>query len=170
MEIEAHSKKKALTGIVVIVFAFAVFRYGFRPTTDPSGDRSLSDPLGEVGSSSTETSTTNTMNNGATLAPVPVSKEKTVTTASEYDSPAGKEKVGFTVIVDDSGMITRADVDVLGSHQKSIEYQSKFANSIGSTIQGKKLADLSHVDTVGGASLTTNAFNIALDALKKQLQ
>lgn len=94
-------------------------------------------------------------------------KELTVTTS--YKSPAADEKVGFTLVVDEDGVITDAKTEVLTTQPISIERQTKFAEGLPAAVKGKKLSELTKIDRVGGSSLTTGAFNAALKDLKAQL-
>lgn len=93
---------------------------------------------------------------------------KVVQLETEYPSPAGPEKVGFALTLDDSGVITKADTTVMAKAPISVTRQEKFKAEIATAVVGKKLADLEKVDRVGGSSLTTNAFNDALAKLKAQ--
>lgn len=115
------------------------------------------------------TKPTDTMMKAATPSPMAeVKTGKTVQLETEYQSPAGPEKVAFALTVDDSGVITKADTTVMGKAPISVVRQEKFKAELGTAVVGKKLADLSKVDRVGGSSLTTGAFNEALAKLKAQ--
>ncbi len=87
---------------------------------------------------------------------------------TSYVSPAGEEKVSFTLTVDGQGTITDAQTGVLAKSPISKMRQNSFAKDLPSALVGKKLADLSSIDRVGGSSLTTGAFNKALAELKAQ--
>lgn len=95
--------------------------------------------------------------------------EKKLSTKSSYTSPAGMEDVGFDVVVDKEGVITGATVEAMTDNQISKMRQEAFGQALPQVIVGKKLQDLSHIDTIGGSSLTTGAFNEALTSLKSQL-
>lgn len=62
-----------------------------------------------------------------------------------------------------------ADVDIVGHPFTTIskKHQDAFAEAIGDVVIGKPLAGLS-VDTVAGASWTTEAFNAALDVAREE--
>jgi hypothetical protein len=77
--------------------------------------------------------------------------------------------VGFTLVVDNNGVITDAQTEVMGVAPTSKMRQESFAKELPKVVVGKKLADLTKVDRVGGSSLTTGAFNAALAKLKAQL-
>lgn len=94
---------------------------------------------------------------------------KEVSTETTYNTPAGEEKVGFTLLLDDAGVITEAKVDELGKAPISKVRQAAFAKDITAAVKGKKLSELTKIDRVGGSSLTTGAFNQALTELKTQI-
>jgi len=94
---------------------------------------------------------------------------KRVTADAEYDSPGGLDLVGFTLDVDATGTIQAIQVEKKIANPESTKYQQSFANAIPAVVVGKKLAELTDLDVVGRASLTTDAFNQALPALKQQL-
>ncbi len=95
--------------------------------------------------------------------------EKTANIVAKYDSPAGEEQVGFSLVVNKEGIITSAKTDVLGKAPASKMRQEAFSKEMSSALVGKKLADLSNIDRLGGSSLTTGAFNKSLSALKSQV-
>ncbi len=86
-----------------------------------------------------------------------------------YGSPAGPEAVGFTLTVDANGVVIAADTTVKAGDSESIKYQERFQKELPGVIVGKKLSDLTSIDRVGRASLTTAAFNTSLSQLKAQL-
>lgn len=115
------------------------------------------------------TKPTNTMMKAAApsqMAEVQTGKVTQVET--EYQSPAGPEKVAFVLTLDDSGTITKADTTIMAKAPISVTRQEKFKAELPTVVVGKKLADLTKLDRVGGSSLTTNAFNDALAKLKAQ--
>lgn len=115
------------------------------------------------------TKPTESMMKAAAPAPVAeVKSGKTVQLETEYQSPAGPEKVAFSLEVDAAGTIVAANTTVLGKAPTSIMRQEKFKAELPAAVVGKKLADLTQLDRVGGSSLTTGAFNAALDKLKAQ--
>ncbi len=51
----------------------------------------------------------------------------------------------------------------------STKWQQNFAENLPAAVKGKKLSELSSIDKVAGASLTTAAFNQSLAQLKAQM-
>ena len=91
---------------------------------------------------------------GVTATPVVVTRKETVT----YQIPPGDEFVEFDVTVTD-GIITAvtSTTKAPADHAISIKLQDAFAKEIAEKAIGKKAKDLD-LDVVGGASLTTAAF------------
>ncbi|MBW7955329.1 hypothetical protein H3C66_01205 [Patescibacteria group bacterium] len=114
---------------------------------------------------STAPATSDTTESTHTLAP----GEQMVSVETSYMSPGGEEQVGFTLFVDEEGVITAAETNVLGKSPTTVMRQKSFAAELPTVVTGKKLSELSDVDRVGGSSLTTGAFNKALTELKAQL-
>lgn len=88
-----------------------------------------------------------------TTPAMPVTRTETVT----YASPANpQDPVEFSVTVTD-GIITAASATPKSDHEISKKLQTAFAAEVGAKVVGMKAADLD-VDAIGGASLTTGAF------------
>ena len=104
-----------------------------------------------------------------TVTVTPTGDEKSLSAKTHYNNPAGGDDVAFTVVVDKNGVITDAKTQVLAIHGISEARQKSFADSLPAVVVGKKLADLTSLDRVGGSSLTTNAFNSVLPDLKAKL-
>lgn len=91
-----------------------------------------------------------------TVAPVILSRTEVVSYNSP--SPDGMVEVEFSVTVSD-GVITAAAAVPKAGKQASDYNQANFAKELSASVVGKKAADLD-VDAIGGASLTTAAFEI----------
>ena len=113
-------------------------------------------------------------------APTPVAKvtspeipakatTKKISLNTSYKSPAGMEDVGFVLNMDASGVVSSAEAIIHATNRESVKYQTSFRDNFNAAIVGKKLSDLSSVDRVGKASLTTGAFNASLSKLKAQI-
>lgn len=86
-----------------------------------------------------------------------------------YESPGGVEENIFHITID-KGSIANVNVEVKTNIAASIEYQQDFAKEIGKKVVGKKLSEIANIDTISGASLTTKAFNDALQKLKLEVK
>ena len=155
------SKKSAfllvlLVGVVGVIIKFIL---------DPFGKD------GRMGVPKTETPSKKESAIPSPQAPAafPTSQVKQVTANTSYGSPAGPEEVGFTLGLDANEVIVSADTTVKAADQASTSFQESFKANLSSVVVGKKLSDLSSIDKVGKASLTTNAFNQALAQMKSQL-
>ena len=90
----------------------------------------------------------------------------TVTTTYVAPSRTTHEVTATVQILND--VITEAKINYGGeAHQTSSQYQSRFSQSYQSEVVGKKLDSIS-LTRVGGASLTTGAYNQALTQVKTQ--
>ena len=90
---------------------------------------------------------------GATVAPQAFTRTETVA----YKTPAEeKDLVEFSVTVTD-GVITAASAISKSQNEISQKMQTSFAGEVSKKVVGMKAKDL-NVDAIGGASLTSAAF------------
>lgn len=87
-----------------------------------------------------------------TAAPQTLTRKETV----GYKSPGGDDTIEFDVTVTD-GIITSASATALATNDGSKYNQGNFVKALSAAVVGKKAKDLD-VDAIGGASLTTAAF------------
>ncbi len=106
----------------------------------------------------TSQKTTPTVTVSQTDTPAPQNNAKTTTKTISYRTPSHQwpTSTAFSVTIED-GIITDASATFLSGDHEDRQYQSRFSRQIASTVVGKKASNLS-LDTVGGASLTTEAF------------
>ncbi len=135
------------------VFAFALIMSACTATTPTAAPESAMESENEPAAAAAESESMTTE----------------VRTTTNYVSPAGPEDVSFILMVDSEGVITEAKTEVLGKAPISIQRQESFAAELPAAIVGKKLAELTTIDRVGGSSLTTGAFNAVLLELQAQL-
>lgn len=88
----------------------------------------------------------------ASVAPTVITRTEVVT----YQSPAGLDPVEFSVTVTD-GVITAASATPKSTNEISTKLQTAFGADVSAKAVGQKAKDLD-LDVVGGASLTTAAF------------
>lgn len=98
-----------------------------------------------------------------------VSISKTVSTTIHFNVPKEHtDTLTVTATVKD-GIITSINYSQNSSNRESEQYYSRFVRSFSSSeVVGKKIDDVS-LSRVGGASLTTSAFNKALSSLSQQI-
>lgn len=87
-------------------------------------------------------------------APVVITRKETLSYA--VPAPGTADSIEFDVTVTD-GVITRAAAVGKADHEYSKGWQGKFVAELSSKVVGKMAKDLK-VDAIGGASLTTAAF------------
>ncbi len=94
---------------------------------------------------------------GAVAAPAtPVTFTRKETVTYKVPAPGTADSIEFDVTVTD-GIITAASAISKGEHEYSKNWQGKFVAQVSGSVVGKKAKDLK-VDAIGGASLTTAAF------------
>ena len=94
---------------------------------------------------------------------------KKIETVATHQTPAGEERIGFWLEVDESGVIVSAAAQVMSENETSKWSHKSFAYGFPRVIVGKKLSELSAIDRIGSSSLTTEAFNASIDELQAQL-
>lgn len=93
-----------------------------------------------------------------TAPKAPVGTVTSSTQTISYNTPGGNAQVSFTLAKDSQGIIQSVSASKVSGDSTSTAYISMFASSISSAAVGKNVDTLS-LGAVGGASLTTNAFN-----------
>jgi hypothetical protein len=105
----------------------------------------------------------------ATSAPVvaPASSASVTKTAEiDFNVPDGyTEKLKVSITTDASGKITDANITLDPNNRESQKYASRFESAYKTEVVGKPISGLK-LSRIGGASLTTAAFNKSLSQLK----
>ena len=141
--------------------AGALFFGGDSTTVPSSGSSLVSDSTSSTDASSTgsdQTSTTTTPTTG-TYA------DGTYTASASYRVPHGYSNSIRTNLTVKDGTVTAVDVQNDASDRESESYIDWFEQELESEVVGKSLADLSP-SRIGGASLTTDAFDQTLDTIR----
>jgi uncharacterized protein with FMN-binding domain len=99
-----------------------------------------------------QTGSTSTQATVTPVSPVALVHDEVVS----YDTPAGKDLIRLRVSVTD-GLITSVVITPQAESDISRQFQESFAKDISAKSIGKKAKDLK-LDAIGGASLTTTAF------------
>lgn len=96
-------------------------------------------------------------------------KPKEVSAVVTYEVPGEKfDTLRFVVKLDDAGAID--EIRTLDAETNEIpEKKKEFNDEVNVILKGKKLSELAKIDKVGKSTLTTDAFNEALDKLKAEL-
>jgi hypothetical protein len=93
-------------------------------------------------------------------------KNANYSATTNYNAPGRTNHIVAVNLTVANDIVTAVSVAYSGDHSgESSQYQKRFSGSYQSQVVGKKLADIS-LSRVGGASLTTKAFNNALAEIK----
>lgn len=138
-------KGTLLVGVLVIVVTVLFYRYAvnvFVPYRDnkQSGDQ----PMAQV------------------------AQKKEVSAVTKFQVPGKEDTVRFIVTLDEQGSVSAVRAEDVETGQSN-KYLDEFSEGLIVVIKGKKMSELTAVDRIGKSSLTTDAFNGALDQLKSQL-
>lgn len=100
------------------------------------------------------------------LAESPWTKNNNLlTTQLTYDSPGDLEKNTISISLDKNNFITSFEMTIETKNDVSIAYQKQFISELKETIIGKTASEIAQIDTISGASLTTQAFTNAFSQL-----
>lgn len=108
----------------------------------------------------TTTQTANTTTQNTTANSNTVSSQETT-----YNSPWGQDSILVSLVLDTDKKITDVNVKYNASNHESQEYMNKFDKWIKSAVVGKTIAE-AKVSNINWASLTSAAFNNALDTIQ----
>jgi hypothetical protein len=93
-------------------------------------------------------------------------EHQTLTELVTFAYPGGEHNVAFNIVVDENGVIQSiAGADVDPENQGRI---ADFVTSVNEMLVGKELSELEELDKVGGASLTTAAFNESIAKMQSK--
>ncbi len=99
-------------------------------------------------------------------AEAPAGEYRTVSDTVSFEYPGGTHTIEFVFTVDDDGIIERVNgADIDPDNQGRI---ADFVALVNEAVVGQSLAELPPQSKVGSASLTTAAFNEAVDAVQAQ--
>lgn len=90
-------------------------------------------------------------------------KDSLFTTKLSYSTPAGTELNTLSIGVEDD-TVTSFSMSIETKNDVSIAYQKKFVTEIEKIIIGKPVSQIAQLDTIAGATITTQAFT---DAFKQ---
>jgi uncharacterized protein with FMN-binding domain len=127
-------------------------------TSQVASTTSSATPATSASATTTDTSTTSssTVSSGY--------KDGTYSSTITYSVPKGATNTLAVTLSISGGKITVVDTANTIEDRESQEYVDSFSSRISSSVVGTTISD-AYVGRVGGASLTSNAFNNALDAI-----
>ena len=120
---------------------------------------------GSEESSSASSSAQSSSSSSSSASESSAYRDGTYDVSSSY-GPIREDSIDVHLTVSD-GEVTAVDVDGHPANGISRKHQEAFAKAISGVVVGKPLKGL-HVDTVAGASWTTEAFNKALDVARQE--
>ena len=138
----------------ILVGAFIVIQYQQTTYNSSLNFNPTSNNQANLGLSSTDQNKS-VANNGLT----------TYTKELQFQVPRrNTNTLKLNINIQDS-KITNLVADVITADEKSLEYKQTFLNEINKEVTGKKIQDLD-LSSVGGASLTTEAFMKIINEIK----
>lgn len=156
-----HDGKRKFIGIIIAIVVVA-------------GVVVLADHLrsGQAASTSTTatetTVTTDTTDAGPNTNTPNTLKDGSYSATNEYYVPPGAESMTVQVRLQD-GIISDVSIENSGNDHDSVQFQNDFTAAYKSHVVGKKITGL-HINTLVGASETTQAFNDALKQITLRAQ
>ncbi len=161
---------KILSALVIVVaVGFLVFWYqnkenalSVQKENTQTAQIPDSQPQPQTATKTKETAVATTTANAKTYS----YKNGTYSTKTSYMAPSGQENFGFSLTVQND-KVTDVTITNLASDRVSSNYQNIFSAGIKTLAIGQSLNSLK-VGVVSGASLTSNAFNLALVNIKAQ--
>ena len=161
-----HSQKVyTVVGATSIVAISAIVGYALFATPDKNTSAASlpSSSQTRIASSSTTPVATTTTSSSAGY------KDGVYTASINYQVPEGGVNGLSVKLTVSGGKITAVSPDNSYEEHESARYINRFNNTISGTVVGQPLDGL-YVGRVGGASLTSSAFNDALDEIRSQAQ
>ncbi len=151
-----------IIGSIAVVAAAGIGGYKLFVTPD-TATTSPSPSVAAVQSSSTTEAQSSTPTTTASTASS--YKDGTYNAQASYRVPHGGSNTVSAQVTVAGGKVSDVTVNDSFTDGESESYVSGFESEIKSTVKGQSLADVS-VSRVGGASLTSEAFNAVLDTIR----
>lgn len=161
---EQSSNKKIIAGAIIIA-AVVLIAVAASMFSEKEENAAKTDTTSTSQTSNNAATTTNA-SSAATIDSSSTYKDGTYTVSDTYSSPGGIEDIKVTLTIGNN-MITDVSVVQEANNNESAEYQEKFQDSYKSKVVGRAISGL-QLSRSSGASLTTNAFNDALNQIRSQ--
>jgi uncharacterized protein with FMN-binding domain len=156
----------ALAVLIVIVAIVAGASFANKKDSDDSTTKTASITATSTPKTSNTAATTDTTSADTTAASA--YKDGSYSATASYDSPGGTEKITIDVTLQ-NGVVTATSATSGATDPEASEYQGDFISGYKQLVVGKKVESIS-LSRVSGSSLTSQGFNSALTAIKKQAQ
>ena len=164
---DTKNKVFVVIGSVALLASAGVGGYALFATKD-STSGTTTGTSSQTSSTSTNTATTSTDTTSTSSSTSSSSyKDGTYTASVSYSVPHGASNTLAATVTVSSGKITAVSTNDNYSDNESGRYIQEFESALSSTVVGTDLSSASF-SRIGGASLTTKAFNQALDTIITQ--
>lgn len=154
-------------GTVAVLAIASVVGYELFATGDSQSTKSTATAQTQQSSAQTTPATPTTDTTNTTNSTSSGYKDGSYTASTSYEVPHGNQNSVSATLTIAGGKITNVTTNNDYSDEESAQYVDFFKQEISSAIVGQNLADVS-VSRVGGASLTSSAFNDVLDTIRTQ--
>lgn len=158
---ESNGKNKIIAGAIIIaavaliaIAASMLTKKDNQAALNDSIDSTLQQPASETDSQEP------TADSGAEY------KDGTYTINDTYPSPGGEEDIKVVLTLKDN-KVAAVEVTQEANQRESAEYQGQFQQGYKSRVIGKAIESL-ELNRVSGSSLTTQAFDEALEQIRAQ--
>lgn len=152
---------KVVAGIIIIV---AVALIAVAASMLSKKDEQASST--EETPTSLQEASTNTSEEASSVGEGATYKDGTYTVNDTYPSPGGEEDIKVVLTLKDN-LVTTVEVTQEANQRESAEYQGMFQRGYKSRVIGKAI-DTLELNRVSGSSLTTQAFDEALEQIRSQ--
>lgn len=161
-------------GSVAIIAASGVGVYAMysssqinNTTSSPAASTSSTTSSGTSTSTSSGTGSSTSTTSPSTTSTTSSYKDGTYTASANYSVPHGyQNSINVSVTVKD-GVISAASATHSSSDRESAEFIDSFNSSLSSKVVGQSLSGASF-SRIGGASLTTDGFQAAIETVKNE--
>ena len=159
-------KSYKILGVLVLAIA-GVFLYFYENNSNSAPTDSVTDANNNNSAQDTNTATTTNSASTTNVSATPAKyKDGTYNLTENYFSPGGKQSIGVSITLSHD-KITNATVTNGGTDGDSKSYQNFFISRFSGFVVGNSIDGLV-LTTTSGASLTTGAFNKALNQIRKE--
>ncbi len=152
-----------VVGTVAVMASSGIIGYSLFVTPDATANGTSS---AQSSSTQTVTSTSNPAQSTATSPTSSSYKDGTYSGKASYMVPHGHNSISVTVEIKDSKIVSASAQHDYTDHESGM-YVDEFDSSLDTAVTGESVESLSP-SRIGGASLTTDAFDNVLDTIRSE--
>lgn len=164
---DARNRIFAVVGTVAIVATAGITGIVLFAQKDTPANVGVTSPTKSVANSATNTNSTQTSTSSSTSSNSSSYKDGTYTSVVSYAVPRGGQNSIKATVVINSDKISSVTTSDNYTDRESGMYVSSFEGSVSSDATGQSIGSYSP-SRIGGASLTTSAFNEAITNIATQ--